>query len=71
MKIKCNNYETKDIIRFMRECSGKTQTTFAKDIGKTREWCAAVEGGKSNVILKDFIKLAKINDIDIDMIKTK
>lgn len=71
MKIKLNNYDTKDIVRFMRECSGKTQTNFAKDINKTRAWCAAVEGGKSNIILKDFIKLAKINNIEINMIKEK
>ena len=71
MKIKLNNYDTKDIIRFMRECSGKTQTEFANDINKTREWCAAVEGGKSNVIFKDFIELARINKIDINMTKEK
>ena len=67
MKICCNELETKEIIRFMRESTDKTQKEFAYDLNKTREWCAAVEGGKSNVLLKDFIKLAKINNIKITM----
>lgn len=71
MKFKCNNYQTKDIIRFMRESTDKTQKEFARDIGKTREWCAAVEGGKSNVLLKDFITLAEINNINIIINKEK
>jgi len=71
MKINCNNYQTKEIIRFMRESTDKTQKEFAYDVNKTREWCAAVEGGKSNVLLKDFIELANINNIKITMSKEK
>ena len=31
MKILCNKYETKEIIKFMRDCSEKTQKEFASD----------------------------------------
>ena len=67
MKIKCNDYDVKDIIRIMRDTSGKTQMEFAKSIKKTRGWVAQVESGKINILLKDFLKLAKIYNIDIIM----
>lgn len=70
MKIKCNDFKTKDIIRFMRDCTGDTQEKFAKSIHKTRDWCAKVEGGNSNIILEDFIKLANTYNIEIIMKKT-
>ena len=52
MKILCNKYETKEIIKFMRDCCEKTQTEFANE---------------TNITLKDFLELAKINNIDIIM----
>lgn len=67
MKINCNDYEVKDIVRIMRDTSGKTQTDFAKSIKKTRGWCAQIEGGTINILLKDFLLLAKINNITIIM----
>jgi len=51
----------------MRDCSEKTQSEFAKDINKQRGWTAKLEGGITNISLKDFLKLAKINNIDIIM----
>lgn len=69
MNIKCNNYKTKDIIRFMRDCTEKTQKEFAKDLNKTRDWCAKIEGGNSNILLEDFLELARLNKIDIIMKK--
>lgn len=67
MKILCNKYETKEIIKFMRDCSEKTQKEFASDLGKMRGWTAKLEGGETNISLKDFLELAKINNIDIIM----
>lgn len=71
MKVLCNKYETKELIKFMRDCSEKTQTEFANDIGKKRGWAAKLEGGVSNITLKDFLLLAQINDIKIIMEKEK
>jgi len=65
MKVLCNKYETKDIVKFMRDCSEKTQTEFAKDLNKKRGWTAKLESGITNITLKDFIKLANKNDIEI------
>ena len=65
MEIKCNNYETKEIIKFMRDFTEKTQTSFANDVNKKRNWCAKLEAGKSNITLDAFIKLANINNLEI------
>ena len=70
MEIKCNNYETKDIIKFMRDCSEKTQKEFASDVNKKRGWCAKLEGGETNITLDTLIKLANINGMEI-IIKEK
>ncbi len=70
MEIKCNNYETKDIIKFMRDCSEKTQREFANDVNKKRGWCAKLEGGETNITLDTLIKLANINGMEI-IIKEK
>ncbi len=70
MEIKCNNYKTKDIIKFMRDYSEKTQTEFAKTVNKKRGWCAKLEGGVTNISLETFLKLADKNNIDV-IIKEK
>ncbi len=70
MHIKCNDYKTKDIIKFMRDCTDKTQTEFAKDINKTRSWTAKAERDEIKIYLNDFLELAKINKIDIIMKKS-
>lgn len=67
MNILCNKYETKDLIKFMRDCSEKTQTEFARDLDKKRGWAAKLESGVTNITLNDFLKLAKLNNIDIIM----
>lgn len=67
MNILCNKYDTKDIIRFMRDCSEKTQQEFAHDLNKQRGWTAKLESGITNITLKDFLELARINNIEIYM----
>lgn len=65
MEIKCNDYETKDIIKFIRDYSEKTQTEFAKDVNKKRGWCAKLESGETNITLATLLMLTKINNLDI------
>lgn len=67
MKINCTDYKTKDIIRIMRDYSDQTQEKFATTINKTRDWCAKVEGGNSNILLEDFLQLARIHNIEVIM----
>lgn len=69
MEIKCNNFKTKDIIRIMRDCTNKTQSEFAKSIQKTRSWTAKAERDEINISLNDFLKLARLNNIEIIMKK--
>ena len=68
MKILCNKYNTKEIIKFMRDCTEKTQAEFANDLNKNGEWTAKLEGRETNITLKNFLTLAKINNIDIIMV---
>ncbi len=65
MEINCTQYEQKDIIRIMRDSTDKSQTEFAKDINKNRGWVAKAERNEINIKLKDFLELAKINNIEI------
>jgi len=53
----------------MRDATEKTQKEFASDLNKQRGWTAKLEGGVTNITLKDFLELAKINDIEIIMRK--
>ena len=69
MEVNCNKYETKEIIKFMRDCTEKTQAEFARDLNRQRGRCAKLECGVTNISLKDFLELARINDIDIIMRK--
>lgn len=67
MSVQFENYEQKDIIRFLREATGKTQTEFANDIGKSRSWIAKIENGEINILFKDFLELTKKNNIKVTM----
>lgn len=65
MKINANKYETKDILKIIREWTNKTQKDFGNDVGKTNEWVKANEAGKTNYYFKDLLDLCKKNNIDI------
>ena len=65
MKINANIYETKDILKIIREWTNKTQKEFGNDVGKTNEWVKANEAGKTNYYFKDLLDLCKKNNIDI------
>lgn len=69
MKINANKYETKDIIKIIREWTNKTQKEFGKDINKSNEWVKANEAGKTNYYFKDLLNLCKENNINIIITK--
>lgn len=69
MKINANKYETKDILKIIREWTNKTQKEFGNDVGKTNEWVKANEAGKTNYYFKDLLDLCKKNNIDIIICK--
>jgi len=70
MEIKVKDYKSNDILKFIRESTGLSQTEFAKIIGKSRDWQASNEIGRTNYYFKDLIEIAKLFNIDI-IIKEK
>ena len=71
MKLNASKYETKDIIKIIREWTNKTQKEFGKDINKSNEWVKANEAGKTNYYFKDLLKLCKENNINIIITKNE
>jgi len=71
MKLKLNDYEAQDVVRIMREWTGKTQKEFAKTIGYQEDSVSKMETAKRNTYLHTFIKMAKKNGINIYIEKDK
>lgn len=69
MKLELNDYESEDIVRIMREWTGKTQKEFAKSIDYREGSISKMETAKRNVYLHTFIKMAKKNGISVYMEK--
>ena len=65
MEIKANDYDPKDIFKFMRQATDLTQKDFAKTINKSKDWCQSNELGRSNYLFKDLLELAKKHDFEI------
>ena len=65
MYIKANDYDTKDIYKFIRQATGKTHKDFAKDINKSKDWSQDNEIGRNNYKFKDILDLCKINNFEI------
>lgn len=65
MKIVANKFEPKDLIKFIREYTGKTQKDFAEDINKSKDWEQSNELGRSNYYFKDLLDICKKNNLDI------
>lgn len=71
MEIKANDYEPNEILKFIRQSTGKTQKEFGQDISKSKDWVQSNEIGRSDYKFKDLLELAKKNDIEIHIISTK
>lgn len=65
MKIKVNDYEPRDIMKFIREYSGLNQSEFARQIGKSRDWQQSCELGRINYKFIDLLRVAKKYDLEI------
>ena len=65
MRLKLNDYEAKDVVRIMREWTGKTQKEFAKTIGYKEDSISKMETATRNTYLHTFIEMAKKNGVDI------
>ena len=70
MEFKANEYKPNEIIKFMRESTGKNQNDFAKSLDKSPNWLKAIEQDINRIYFEDVLKIAKIYNIDI-IIKDK
>lgn len=69
MRINASKYESKDVMKIVREWTNLTQKDFGKLINKSNEWVKANESGKTNFYFKDLLQIAKLNNIDIIITK--
>ncbi len=68
MDIKASDYKANEILRFVRQSTGKTQKQFGEDINKSKDWVQSNEIGRSDYKFKDLLEIAKKNDIEIRII---
>ena len=59
MRIVANNYRANEIMRMIRENSGKTQEEFGKMIGKSRNAVQYYEYGQRNFDFELLLEIAK------------
>lgn len=71
MNFIANNYEQKDIYKFIRQASNKTHSQISKDMNKTEDWSKSIESGRLNYKFKDLLKICNQNDIQIIFKKDK
>ncbi len=70
MEFKANKYTGKDILKFIRENTNLTQKEFAHKIGKSRDWQASNEIGRTHYSIDELIKIANMYNVEI-IIKDK
>lgn len=59
MKIKANDYRANEIIKIVREWSGKTQEEFGKEINRTKNSIQLYEYGQRNYDFELLLMIAK------------
>ena len=69
MKIKANDYRANEIIKIIREWSGKTQEEFGKEINRTKNSIQLYEYGQRNYDFELLLKLAKKENLIITIEK--
>ena len=69
MKIKANDYRANEIIKIIREWSGKTQEEFGKENNINKNTIQLYENGKRNYDFELLLKLAKKENLIITIEK--
>ena len=70
MKIIANEYEPKDIMRMMRECTELNQKEFGKSINRSAKGIQAFELGTRNYNMHTLLQIAKTHNFKITIEKT-
>lgn len=65
MKIILDEYEPKEIIKFVRQCTGLTQEKFGKRVGKSKDTIQSYELGRNKMTLDKFIEITKLFELKI------
>lgn len=71
MKIIANNYQSKDLIKIIREWCEMSQKDFAKTINRSRDSINNIENGRNRMFLNDFLDMCKKHNIKITIEKTR
>lgn len=69
MRINLNDYDSKDVIRIIREWTELDRSDFGKSINKSAHTIKNYEIGKSNYTVSSLKKLAKKYNLDITIEK--
>ena len=69
MKINANDYRANEIIKIIREWSGKTQEEFGKEINRTKNAIQLYEYWQRNYDFELLLKLAKKENLIITIEK--
>lgn len=71
MKIIANNYKANEIIKIIREWSGKTQQEFGKELNRTKNSIQLYEYGQRNYDFEFLLEIAKKENLIITIEKKK
>lgn len=69
MRLTLNDYETKDVIRIIREWTGLTQKEFAKSIGKHERTIQDYEAGRRRYYTETLKHICKVHNVKITIEK--
>lgn len=65
MEFRANDYKPSEILKFIRQSTGKTQKEFAESIQKSKNWVKSNEQNINRYYFEDLLKIAKENNIEI------
>ena len=71
MKIIANEYEAKDVVKFIREWTDLNQKDFGKTINRSRDSINNIENGRNRMYLNDFLNMCNTHNIKIIIEKDK
>ena len=71
MKINALDYDSKELVKIIREWSELTQEEFAKKVNVSKGTVQNYEQGKRNYTFKTLIEICKKNNINIILEKKK
>lgn len=71
MKINANEYQSKDIIRIIREWSELNQTEFGKTLNRSRDSINNIENGRNRMFLNDFIDMCNKHNVKVILERKK